>query len=136
MRGANIADLATIMTQTYPVPDVVLLIDVLPEVGQHRIRNNRGETPNEFENVANLRVSRQIFLELAASHPEIKLIDGNQAELEVQKQVLKTIEPLLKEKHCAKAYGCDEPELCGYRATGHCAWAKMVAMAGSLGSGA
>lgn len=131
-RGADVAELAAIMTKAYPIPDAVLLIDVLPEVGQHRIRTNRGEIPNEFENVNNLAISRQIFLELAKTHPVVKTIDGNQVEHEVQKQILEAIRPLLKEKHCVKAYGCDEPELCGYRATGECAWAKMVAMAGSM----
>src|SRR5207249_7224014 len=43
-----------------PVPDLLIVLDVAPKIGLHRIRK-RGDKPNEFESVESLTRAREIF---------------------------------------------------------------------------
>jgi len=43
-----------------PVPDLLIVLDVAPEIGLQRIRD-RGDEPNQFENVESLTRAREIF---------------------------------------------------------------------------
>ncbi len=132
-RGNHVEDLTRQMLEIAPEPDVVLLLDVPPEVGLSRISEGRGETPNMFENVQSLRESRRIFRLLASSMENIILIDACQNVAAVRKELLnQLLEGILKRKYCAKAYGCDEPFACSYRSTGTCRWAKMRGKAAEL----
>ncbi|MFN7924945.1 MAG: dTMP kinase [Bryobacteraceae bacterium] len=63
-RGGNEREIERIMTQRFPRPDVVLLLDIDPAEAVHRIANQRGEIPNEFERLEGLERSRRIFLGL------------------------------------------------------------------------
>jgi dTMP kinase len=44
-----------------PTPDLVLLLDLAPEVALRRIRDTRGQTPNSFEQLAYLERVAAIF---------------------------------------------------------------------------
>lgn len=57
-----------------PPPDVLLIVDVDPALGQARIRA-RGDAPNHFEQLANLQDCRRLFLELHL--PGKHIIDGH-----------------------------------------------------------
>lgn len=59
-----------------PVPDLLLVLDVDPEVGLDRIRS-RGDKPNHFETLDNLQLCREIFL--ALEMPGMKVVDGGQS---------------------------------------------------------
>ena len=56
-------------------PDAVVLLDVAPEVGITRIRQFRGEIPNTFEGIDDLRQVRAAFHRLAETHG-LTIIDG------------------------------------------------------------
>lgn len=128
-QGAKGGDPETIIGQMEafaPTPDVTFLLDVEPEVGLNRIRNGRGEVPNSFEQKDSLTISRRLFLGLAANHKSVQVIDGMQSVEWVRQQVLRVLlNGLLHSRHCAKAYGCDDPYHCVPRQTGSCLWANM-----------
>ncbi len=52
-----------------PAPDLVILLDVPPASGLDRVRA-RGDVPNSFEETSALAISRDIFLQLHADHPD------------------------------------------------------------------
>lgn len=62
-RGADIAKILRYNEERFPIPDLVLLLDLPVEVGQERIRK-RGDEPNQFENAEYLSKCREIFLKL------------------------------------------------------------------------
>jgi hypothetical protein len=45
----------------------------------------------------------------------------------------RVLDGVLKARHCAKAYGCDQPEYCSYRATDTCPWVAMLRRADVAG---
>ncbi len=67
-RGADVGSVMEFNEQNFPVPDLVLLLDLPVETGQKRIRV-RGDQPNAFENVEALEKSRKIFLNWAPKAP-------------------------------------------------------------------
>lgn len=64
-----------------PKPDLLLLLDLGPEVGLSRIRA-RGDEPNHFETSDNLSRCRAIFLEFEARNKRV--IDATQSADEVK----------------------------------------------------
>lgn len=62
-RGLDPDQICEMNEAAVPKPDLVLLLDVAPEVGLGRI-HSRGDRPNDFEKLEDLRVSRDIFLKL------------------------------------------------------------------------
>ena len=102
-RGGDDTAIAEQMFRVFPTPDVVFLIDVPPVVGLSRIEEGRGDTPNEFEEHGNLQLAREVFLKLAATHPEVIKVDGTQAIDAVHRVVLRTLlDGVLKSKPWAK----------------------------------
>lgn len=132
-RGGDIEALTARMLESAPEPDVVFLIDVPPAVGVSRIMEGRGESPNAFEEIKSLAAVRDAFRQLAATDRKITVIDGTLPIDHAHRVVLSTLlDGILKARHCAKAYGCDQPEHCAYRITGTCRWAAMRRSAGIL----
>lgn len=68
-----------------PSPDLLLLVDVSPEMGLGRIRA-RGDAPNHFETHETLMRSRQIFLDLNV--PNKHVIDGRKPAANVLEESL------------------------------------------------
>lgn len=67
-QGARGADPAAIIRRNEefaPRPDLVLLMDLEPTTGLGRVQQ-RGDLPDAFERVEELRAARRIFLEMAA----------------------------------------------------------------------
>ena len=79
-----------------PVPDLVLLLVVPTEVGVHRIKTLRNETPNDFEKQSSLERVSAVFADL--NRDFIKRLDGTQPVDEVHKGIVAYVEALLKEK--------------------------------------
>lgn len=130
---ADVVAVARQMPEIAPTSDMMFLIDLPPALGVDRITEGGGESPNAFEQIDGLKKAREIFRSLIADHPEVQLIDGTLPIDTVHKHVVgELVEGTLKTKHCAKAYGCDEPEFCCYRASGTCQWAKMKKLTGLL----
>ena len=123
-RGAGVPSLIGDMKSTFPIPDIVFLLDLFPSEGLSRIENGRGELPNHFEKCDQLTKIRRIFLELAEDDPGIKMINASQPIDAVFLQIGHTLlDGVLKAKRCAKPYHCDI-FYCSYRSNGECSWAK------------
>jgi dTMP kinase len=91
-RGANVADLLTRMHEIAPKPDIVFLIDLDPQLALERIRESRGDIPNDFERLEPLREIRKIFLQLAAEDKTIHTIDGSDSIMHVREKVLRGLQ--------------------------------------------
>lgn len=125
-RGADVEKLSREMRAEFPVPDVTLLFDISPESSITRIAGSRGDIPNQFERVDQLRVVRDIFLGLAESDTTILKINATNDQARVFQDVIHALlATVLKSKRCAKAYGCDV-FYCAYRETGDCRWAELT----------
>lgn len=125
--------LSSITQQMFDIalkPDAVIILDVPAEIGMYRIQDGRGETPNAFETVEHLRIVRDAFREIAGQYDNVIFVNGTQDVEGVRREIVqKLIDGVLKKRYCAKAYGCDSPEYCSFRATGSCAWAKICSHA-------
>jgi dTMP kinase len=126
-RGADAKSIAGDMRSQFPTPDVAILLDADPEIALQRIENGRGESPNHFERIDELRAVRQVFLDLGQTDPAIRIIDGNQSIEAVYQAIAHVlVEGVLKQKRCAKDYDCDV-FYCTPRIVGECRWANKIA---------
>jgi dTMP kinase len=124
--GGSADRIASQMFDIALTPDVVILIDVPPEIGLLRIQHGRKETPNRFEEMESLRKARAVFRSLADKYPNVLLVDGTQNVESVRREIMHAlINGALKKRYCAKSYGCDDPFTCSPRILGTCLWAKM-----------
>jgi dTMP kinase len=124
-RGANVEETTQIMNARFPIPDAVFLLDVDPVVGIHRIANSRGEEPNHFEERENLGKAREIFNTIPGDN--IIRIDGSMSIEVVHSNLIELfVEGALKNRRCAKSYGCDDVFNCSYRLLGKCEWFRLA----------
>jgi dTMP kinase len=124
--GADPASIEQRMVSLFPLPHVVYWLDVHEDVGLSRIRNGRGETPNEFETAKGLSAARRIFAELAA-RPNVHRIDATQSPEQIHRQVIEHFtEEVLVKHRCAKSYGCDNNFECSFRMTNTCEWLTLT----------
>ncbi len=91
-RGLDTEELRRRNEAFAPKPDRVLLFDLDPQTALHRIRRQRGETPDLFERVDYLRKVREIFNSL--SDPFFVRIDAAPEPDEVWRQVETALSPL------------------------------------------
>jgi dTMP kinase len=87
--GVDVEAVRRRMESLFPEPDLVLLLDVEPEVALRRIVGGRGETPNEFERREGLERARAVFLSLES--PRIRRIDASLGEAEVAREVARAV---------------------------------------------
>ena len=124
-RGAHVEDLMAAMRPFAPVPDIVLMIDIDPVVGLQRITQSRGDEPNQFEKLDQLKAVRDIFTRLAKADRSVHIVNGNQATQAIHSQILRILlDTVLKKKRCAKSYGC-EGNYCIFRMMKLCRWAAL-----------
>ena len=103
-------------------PDVVIVLDIDPALAISRITNRDGK-PNEFEKIEDLQKVREIFKQLCATDKELVEVDGSCSVDLIHSTIIKLlVEGTLKDKRCAKTYGCDDPYFCSFRETGTCPW--------------
>jgi dTMP kinase len=123
-RGADARAIKVRMESSFPVPDVVFILDLDPDVSIRRISALRGDRPNEFERVDHLNQARWIFNSLRDDY--IVRIDGALPIADVHGQLLYALSSgPLKRKRCAKGYGCDNPFDCAFRLGGQCEWWEL-----------
>lgn len=101
-QGAAGMDTAAIFAQNgfAPEPDLVLLLRVPPEEGVRRIREQRRERPNDFEQKDQLIKVDKLFASF--SQPYIKRIDSTRERSSVQAQ----IRQLVRELCHARGFTC------------------------------
>jgi dTMP kinase len=89
-QGARGLDPAAILERNagFPIPDLVVLLDVDPRVGLARVRA-RDERENLFEQLDALTEARRIFLSLVA--PPVVRVRGDRAIAEVAEEVLNAL---------------------------------------------
>jgi dTMP kinase len=75
-------------------PDITLLLDVAPEISLKRL-GGRSEL-EKFENLENLKLVRQNYLDIAAKAPRIKIMDASRSMNEVQGDVFKALSKHLR----------------------------------------
>lgn len=106
-RGISIDQLKSQMESLFPIPDAVFLLDIDPALSAHRIAELRGDPPNRFEKIENLRTVRTVFLSLRDER--IIQIDGSKSIEAVHEEVVdRFICGPLKVRRCAKQYACDD----------------------------
>ena len=97
-RGAQVKDVLEFNEANFPIPDLVLLLDLPVEVGQKRIRA-RGDQPNAFEDTAALQKCRDIFLELPAqSQAKAVVVDASVSGREVVAECLRLFKQAAQQK--------------------------------------
>lgn len=90
-RGLNVDYIKSENEKIAPIPDFLLIIDILPEIGISRIRDLRGDTPNAFEGETYLGKVRQIFTDLAKDLPYAHLIDGTKPIKSVHETIMNIV---------------------------------------------
>jgi dTMP kinase len=78
-----------------PKPEIVIILDLDVEKAHDRIVNMRKEMPNHFEQ--RLSPVRQKFLEMAATHKEITILDSNRPVEETLSKILSIVIPKLRD---------------------------------------
>lgn len=106
-------------------PDAAVLLDIEPALSQARIRQRDG-VGNTFEDPAELREIRKLFLEIARSDAGVTVVDGGGTADEVETELLATLlgGPMYA-KRCAKTYGCTDHYHCSFRMTDTCPWWRV-----------
>jgi dTMP kinase len=101
-QGARGADVNKIIADNEihaPIPDLILLLDLPPNIGVQRICG-RGDTPNEFEKYDSLMRVREIFLGLHTRHdrPSV-LIDASHDVDTVRNDAVQALSLLVNKHH-------------------------------------
>ena len=78
-----------VMEALFPMPDLVLVLDLEPAVALARIRERRGESPNEFEHMEGLQKARAIFRSMLGKR--VALIDAEPGEEIVAESIWKSV---------------------------------------------
>ncbi len=100
-RGADFKEIQRLMESRFPHPDIVFLLDVDPVVSLKRIRELRGERPNEFERVDSLAKARDVFNLL--DEPRVVRIDGSLTIPDVHNTIVRRTRELLGARVCSRA---------------------------------
>lgn len=125
-RGADVRSVAGDMRSLFPAPDVAFLLDADPSITLHRIENERGDAPNHFERLDQLRSVRQVFLDLANADDTMRIVDASRSVESVTEAITRVlVDGVLKQKRCAKSYDCDVL-YCVPRMAGQCRWAEIL----------
>ena len=97
-RGAKIDDVISFNETSFPVPDLVLLLDLPVATGQNRIRV-RGDQPNSFEDSEMQEKIRKIFLQLPAkSRARCEVVDASKPWRDVSRECLRLFKLAAQQK--------------------------------------
>ncbi|MEI6535319.1 MAG: dTMP kinase [Verrucomicrobiaceae bacterium] len=97
-RGAKVKEVLDFNESSFPVPDLVLLLDLPVEVGQNRIRV-RGDQPNSFEETSAQEKCREIFLTLPKkSAARCEIVDASKPWRDVSKECLRLFQQAALQK--------------------------------------
>ncbi len=78
-----------------PKPDLVIILDVPPEIGLARITNNRKEELNYFETLEYQGKVRELFLSMG-NYDNVQILDGSGEITAVQEEIKKVVNKFLK----------------------------------------
>jgi dTMP kinase len=124
-RGADVKAVQDQMEGLFPIPDAVFLLDIDPALSLYRITQTRGDNANSFEKRTSLVKARQTFNSLQESR--IHKIDGSVSIEAVFGEIMAAfVDGPLKDRRCAKSYGCDDPFHCTFQSTNTCEWLNLA----------
>jgi len=104
------------------VPDVAFWMDLPSDLAVSRVRGRDGAL-NNFERQDDLTKAGDIFRQISEADPVLARVDATMSVPLLHKSIIdKLVGGALKEKRCAKKYGCDEPVYCIPRHTDTCDW--------------
>lgn len=125
-RGADFHKVEAEMKSFAPIPDMVFLLDIDPKISLKRISDLRQEIPNQFEKLDTLNAVREVFNTIEKDDDEIWKIDGTRSIEDIHSDIIHLLlENALKDKRCAKDYGCHDFINCTYRITDNCDWFRL-----------
>lgn len=125
-RGADFQKVEAQMKSFAPIPDMVFLLDINPEISLKRISEQRKEIPNQFEKLDTLNSVRKVFNIIEKDDDEIWKLDGTKTIDTIHSDIVHLLlENTFKEKRCAKKYGCHDFINCTYKITDNCNWFKL-----------
>jgi dTMP kinase len=93
--GLDTTEIRTTNEKFAPVPDLVLILDVAPSIGQSRLVNGRKETPNHFESEEYLEKVRREFQRMQ-HHKNVQVIDGSRPIWDVAESVANSVHSIIK----------------------------------------
>jgi len=95
-RGADPDEIRRRMESLFPIPDLILILDLEPEAGLHRVAHLRGDQPNSFENLETLSRARALFNQLGGTG--VHRIDATQPIAALHARILEALSGLLSER--------------------------------------
>jgi len=128
-QGARKADVSAVRDKVEGKairPDISFILDCDVYMALGRIKNSRGDTPNEFEKGDYLKEVRKVFLSLCDIEPEIMKVNSQNSIGHIHETVFnKVVNGPLKKKLCSKI---NEIECfwCSDRITKLCLWYKAM----------
>ena len=93
--GLDTSEIRQMNERFAPIPDLVVILDVAPSIGQSRLVNGRKEKPNHFENEEYLEKVREQFLKMQ-HHKNVQVIDGTQPIYDVTDSVLNSVPSIIR----------------------------------------
>jgi dTMP kinase len=124
-RGANIPEIKLKLSSHAIKPDISFVLDCKVSIALDRIKDSRGDIPNEFEKEEYLKDVQKIFMELCDSEKEIVKINSHNSIGHIHNLILdKLVNGPIKSKLCSKEYGSD-CGFCGMRINKDCDWYKI-----------
>jgi len=82
-----------------PKPDILIVLDLVPEVALNRIRRKRNAKPNHFERKKYLDRVRQIFLKQFSGRPNVRIVAGDDTRSisVVAREIWEIVEPIIRD---------------------------------------
>lgn len=112
--GLDMKEIRRMNEEFAPVPDLVIILDVAPSIGQSRLVNGRKETPNHFEKEDYLEEVRKQFQKMQ-HHKNVQEIDGSRLVDEVARSVLNSVRAIIRAvgESCGTEVAEASPSLAG-----------------------
>ncbi|WP_067863585.1 dTMP kinase [Neptuniibacter marinus] len=124
-RGEDKVKLRQDVMESALKPDISFIMDVNPHISQERIEVRDG-APNSFENIDYLTEVRKVYHWLCREDSSLYELDSNNTIDQLHTTIVNIlVDGVLKDKLCAKDYGCDDEYHCSFRMTNTCQWSNL-----------
>jgi dTMP kinase len=102
VRGVNQDHIEKENEKIAPKPDILIILDITPEVALKRIREKRNNKPNHFERLEHLQKIREVFLKRFGERDYVKVVDGDDlhSETSISDEIWRIVEPLVEAQRC------------------------------------
>ena len=95
-RGLDVHEILKENERFAPRPDIVFILTIDPEIGIGRIVKERGEEPNAFERLEDLKKVESLFESMNGDH--IVKIRGDLSEEEVHQRIFRHVRDLIERR--------------------------------------